>query len=179
MAAKNSKTVANKKQVKAATTVGSKKSTTMEQIEKLEKALEKTKEEDVTNLVPEAIKEDVESGKSETEQLVDFEPVGFDAEVKRIIDDFDAEVKRVIETTEPSEEVKKQVEEFGNGKDEFNEKLEKNPQEAEKLLEDEIKRVEELKKKAEAIKANIQKENKREFKNSDFTNWWNGSSNLF
>ena len=33
--------------------------------------------------------------------------------------------------------------------------------------------------KAEAIKANIQKESKRTFKDSDFTNWWNGSSNLF
>ena len=61
----------------------------------------------------------------------------------------------------------------------FNEKLEKNPQEVEKLVEEEIKRVETLKKKAEAIKANIQKESKRTFKDSDFTNWWNGSSNLF
>lgn len=168
MAAKNSKTAANGKQIKAATTKESKKSTTMEQIEKLEKALEKTKEEDAMNLVPEAVKEDIESGKSETETLVDVEPV-----------DFDAEVKKIIETVEPSEDVKEQIEEFGNGKDEFNEKLEKNPQEAEKLVEEEIKRVEALKKKAEAIKANIQKENKREFKNSDFTNWWNGSSNLF
>lgn len=166
--AKNSKTAANGKQGKAATTKGSKKSTTMEQIKKLEKALEKTKEEDIVNLVPEAIKEDIESGTSETETIVDVEPV-----------DFDAEVKKIFDTAEPSKEVKEQFEEFQNGKDEFNKKLEKNPQEAEKLVEDEIKRVEALKKKAEAIKANIQKENKRAFKNSDFTNWWNGSSNLF
>ena len=168
MAAKNSKTVANEKQVKAATTKGNKKTTTMEQIEKLEKALEDTKNKDVVNLVPEEIRADVEAEKAEVDSLENPKEI-----------DFDAEVKRIIETAEPSEEVKEQVEEFGNGKNEFNEKLEKNPEEAEKLVENELKRVEALKKKAEVIKANIQKENKREYKNSDFTNWWNGSSNLF
>ena len=168
MAVKNSKTAANGKQVKAATTKESKKSATMEQIEKLEKALEDAKSKDVVNLVPEEIKADVEAEKSEVDSLENPKEI-----------DFDAEVKRIIETVEPSEEVKEQVEELENGKNEFNEKLEKNPQEAEKLVEEEIKRVEALKKKAEAIKANIQKESKRTFKDSDFTNWWNGSSNLF
>lgn len=168
MAVKNSKTAANGKQVKAATTKESKKSATMEQIEKLEKALENTKSEDVVNLVPEEIRDDVETEKAEADSLENPKEI-----------DFDAEVKRIIETVEPSEEVKEQVEELENGKNEFNEKLEKNPQEAEKLVEEEIKRVEALKKKAEAIKANIRKESKRTFKDSDFTNWWNGSSNLF
>ena len=168
MATKNNKTAANGKQIKAATAKESKKSATMEQIEKLEKALEDTKSEDVVNLVPEEIRADVEAEKTEVDSLENPKEI-----------DFDAEVKRIIETVEPSEEVKEQVEELENGKNEFNEKLEKNPQEAEKLVEEEIKRVEALKKKAEAIKANIQKESKRTFKDSDFTNWWNGSSNLF
>lgn len=168
MATKNNKTAANGKQVKAATTKESKKSATMEQIEKLEKALEDAKGEDVVNLVPEEIRADVEAEKAEADSLENPKEI-----------DFEAEVKRIIETVEPSEEVKEQVEELENGKNEFNEKLEKNPQEAEKLVEEEIKRVEALKKKAEAIKANIQKESKRTFKDSDFTNWWNGSSNLF
>ena len=168
MATKNNKTAANGKQVKAATAKESKKSATMEQIEKLEKALEDTKSEDVVNLVPEEIRADVETEKAEADSLENPKEI-----------DFDAEVKRIIETVEPSEEVKEQVEELENGKNKFNEKLEKNPQEAEKLVEEELKRVEALKKKAEAIKANIQKESKRTFKDSDFTNWWNGSSNLF
>ena len=168
MATKNNKTAANGKQVKAATAKESKKSATMEQIEKLEKALEDTKGEDVVNLVPEEIRADVETEKAEADSLENPKEI-----------DFDAEVKRIIETVEPSEEVKEQVEELENGKNKFNEKLEKNPQEAEKLVEEELKRVEALKKKAEAIKANIQKESKRTFKDSDFTNWWNGSSNLF
>lgn len=166
--AKKAKTTAATMVKKAATKKESKKSATMEQIEKLEKALEDAKSKDVVNLVPEEIRADVEAEKAEVDSLENSKEI-----------DFDAEVKRIIETAEPSEEVKEQVEEFGNGKNEFNEKLEKNPQEAEKLVEDELKRVEALKKKAEAIKANIQKENKREYKNSDFTNWWNGSSNLF
>lgn len=168
MATKNNKTAANGKQEKAATTKESKKSATMEQIEKLEKALEDAKGEDVVNLVPEEIRADVETEKAEADSLENPKEI-----------DFDAEVKRIIETVEPSEEVKEHVEELENGKNEFNEKLEKNPQEAEKLVEEELKRVEALKKKAEAIKANIQKESKRTFKDSDFTNWWNGSSNLF
>ena len=166
--AKKAKTTAATTVKKAATKKESKKSATMEQIEKLEKALEKTKEEDVINLVPEAIKEDIESEKNETEPLVDVEPV-----------DFDTEVKKIFETAEPSKEVKEQFEEFQKGKEEFNKKVESDPGNAEKLIKDELKRVEALKKKAEAIKANIQKEDKRTFKNSDFTNWWNGSSNLF
>ena len=166
--AKKAKTTAATMVKKAATKKESKKSATMEQIEKLEKALENTKSEDVVNLVPEEIRADIEAEKAEVDSLENPKDI-----------DFDTEVKRIIETAEPSEEVKEQVEEFESGKNEFNEKLEKNPQEAEKLVEEELKRVEALKKKAETIKANIQKENKRTFKNSDITNWWKGSSNLF
>ena len=153
---------------KAATKKTTKKSATIEQIEKLEKALEKTKEEDVINLVPEAIKEDIESEKSETEPLVDVEPV-----------DLDTEVKKIFETAEPSKEVKEQFEEFQKGKEEFNKKMESDPANAEKLIKDELKRVEALKKKAEAIRAGLQKDSKINVKNDNFTNWWNGSSNLF
>jgi len=166
--AKNAKTTTAANTKKAATKKESKKTVTIEQIEKLEKALENTKNEDVTNLVPEEIKADIEAEKAEVDALENPKDL-----------DFDAEVKKIIETAEPSKEVKEQVEEFENGKGEFNEKLEKNPQEAEKLIEDEIKRVEALKKKAETIKANIERETKRTFKNSDFTNWWNGSSGLY
>ena len=166
--AKNAKTTAATTVKKAATKNESKKSATMEQIEKLEKALENTKNEDVVNLVPEEIKADIETKDAEIIAPDDQKDI-----------DFDAEVKKIIETAEPSKEIKEQIEEFENGKNDFNEKLDKNPEEAEKLIEDELKRVDALKKKAETIKANIQKENKRTFRNSDFTNWWNGSSNLF
>jgi hypothetical protein len=79
--AKNSKTTANGKQTKAAATKESKKSATMEQIEKLEKALEEKKNEDVTNLVPEEIKADILADKAEVAALEKSEDVDFDAEV--------------------------------------------------------------------------------------------------
>ena len=154
---------------KAATTKKtSKKSATMEQIEKLEKALEQTKGEDVMNLLPDDVKADIEADKAEAEKFENPKDI-----------DFDAEVKKIIETAEPSEEVKEQVAEFEQGKEEFDKKIAKEPENAEKLVKEELKRVETLKKKAEALKANIQKENKRTFGNSDFTNWWNGSSSLY
>lgn len=146
----------------------SKKTATIEQIERLEKALEQTKEEEVLNRLPEDIKADIEAEKTESDPLINPEPI-----------DFDTEVKKIIETTEPSEEVKEQLAEFENGKKEFNEKLTKEPENAEKLIQDELKRVETLKKKAEAIKAGLQKENKGNVRNDTFTNWWNGSSSLY
>jgi hypothetical protein len=140
----------------------------MEQIEKLEKALEKTKDENVMNLLPDDVKADIEADKAEAEKFENPQDI-----------DFDAEVKKIIETAEPSEEVKEQVAEFERGKDEFNEKLEKDPENAEKVIKDELKRVETIKKKAEAMKAALERENKRTFGSSDFTNWWNGSSGLY
>lgn len=166
--AKKAKTTAATTVKKAATKKESKKSATMEQIEKLEKALESTKSEDIINLVPEEIRADIEAEKAEVDSLENPKEI-----------DFDSEVKRIIETAEPSEEVREQVEEFEKGKNEFDTKIEKEPENSEKIIADELRRVEALKKKAEAIRANIQKEEKRTFKNSDFTNWWNGSSNLF
>ena len=88
-------------------------------------------------------------------------------------------VKKIIETAEPSEEIKEQVKDFEEGKEEFNKKLDKEPENVEQIIKEELKRVEEIKKKAEALKANIQRNNKSRFDNETFTNWWNGSSGLY
>lgn len=139
-----------------------KKSKTVEQIEKLEKALKENEAQDVVNLVPEEVKTDIEADKQEADAL----------ETPKEID-VEAEVKKIIEDAEPSEEVKAQVEDFEAGKKEFNKKIETEPENAEKLVETELKRVEALKKKAEALK------NKRHLGNEGFTSWWNGSSGLY
>ena len=154
---------------KAATTKKTtKKSATMEQIEKLEKALEQTKGEDVMNMLPDDVKADIEADKAEAEKFENPQNI-----------DFDKEMKKIIETAEPSDEVKEQIAEFEQGKKEFNEKIAKEPEKAEKLVREEIKRVEALKKKAEAMKSAIQREDKRTYANDSFTNWWNGSSSLY
>ena len=145
-----------------------KKSDTLKQIENLEKALENVKNEDVTDLVPEEIKTDVEANKEAVDALE--EPKGVD---------FDTEVKKIIETAEPSEEVKKQLDDFEAGKEKFNEKIEKEPEKAEEIVKEELKRVETLKKEVEAAKARLQSVKKNRPGNEGFTNWWNGSSNLF
>ena len=152
---------------KKTTTIKSKKSNTLKQIEALEKALENVKDEDVINLVPEEVKADIISDKAKTAEF----------ETPKDID-FNAEVKKIIEDVEPSKEIKEQLTEFEEGKDKFNEKLNKEPEKAEQLLQEELKRVENLKKKAEALKASIQK-NKTRLGNEGFTNWWNGASDLF
>ena len=164
------KAKANTTTVKKAETTKktTKKSATMEQIEKLEKALEQTKEEDVMNLLPEDVKADIEADKAESEKFENPQDI-----------DFDAEVKKIIETAEPSDEVKEQVAEFEKGKEAFNENIAKEPEKAEQIVQEELKRVEALKKKAEAMRVALQKENKKTFGNSDFTNWWNGSSSLY
>ena len=146
----------------------SKKSATMEQIEKLEKAIEKTKEEDVLNLIPEDIRADIEVEKNEVDTIETPEKI-----------DLEAEVKKVFENAEPSSEVKEQIEEFENGKEEFNKKFEKGLEDPEKLIQEEIKRVEKIKKKVESLKANAIKEDKKTFGSENFTNWWNGSSGLY
>ena len=147
----------------AATT--KKKSKTQEQIEKLEKALENVKEEDVINLVPEDVKADIEADKEAADAFENPQDINFDDEVKKI-----------LETAEPSEEVKQQVEEFETGKEEFNKKIAEKPEKAEEVVKAEIKRIENIKKKAEALRANIQKQ---KLGNEGFTNWWNGSSGLY
>ena len=160
--AKTKKTTATTK--KAATT---KKNSTQKQIENLEKALEKAKDEDVMKLVPEEVKADIEVEKAAVDALEEPKDI-----------DFDAEVKKIIETAEPSEEVKEQLKAFEAGKEKFNEKIDKEPEKAEQIVQEELKRIEALKKKAEALKANIQR-NKNRLGNEGFTNWWNGASDLF
>ena len=139
-----------------------KKSKTVEQIEKLEKALKENEAQDVVNLVPEEVKADIEADKQEADAL----------ETPKEID-VEAEVKKIIEDAEPSEEVKAQVEDFEAGKEEFNKKIETEPENPEEVVKAEIKRVEKLIKKAEALK------NKRHLGNEGFTSWWNGSSGLY
>lgn len=165
MATKTKKTIAT---TKKAATSKTKKSDTLKQIENLEKALGNAKPEDIINLVPEEIKADIEADKAAADML---------EETKNI--DFDIEVKKIIETAEPSEEIKEQVKDFEEGKEEFNKKLDKEPENVEQIIKEELKRVEEIKKKAEALKANIQRNNKSRFDNETFTNWWNGSSGLY
>ena len=161
--AKTKKTTAPMK--KAATT---KKNSAQKQIENLEKALEKAKDEDVMNLVPEEVKADIEVEKAAVDALEEPKDI-----------DFDAEVKKIIETAEPSEEVKEQLKAFEVGKEKFNEKIDKEPEKAEQIVQEELKRIETLKKKAEALKASIQHNNKRRLDNEGFSNWWNGASDLF
>ena len=139
-----------------------KKSKTVEQIEKLEKALKENEAQDVVNLVPEEVKADIEADKQEADAL----------ETPKEID-VEAEVKKIIEDAEPSEEVKAQVEDFEAGKEEFNKKIETEPENPEEVVKAEIKRVEKLIKKAEALK------NKRHLGNEGFTSWWNCSSGLY
>ena len=165
MAKKNTTVKTTNKKMEAAK---NKKTKTMEQIERLENALKEKEQENVLDFVPEEIKADIEADMKEVEKFENPENV-----------DFDKEVKEIFKTAEPSAEVKEQITEFEQGKEKFNEKINKEPENAEKIIQDEIKRVEVLKKKAEAIRAAIEKENKKVFKNSDFTNWWNGTSNLF
>ena len=162
------KTAPTAKKPAATTKKTTKKTATIEQIEKLEKALGQTKEEEVINLVPEEVKAEIEAEKEEKDALENPQPI-----------DIEEEMKRIMETAEPSEEVKEQVVEFEEGKKKFNEKLEKEPENAEKIVRQEIKRIEEIKKRAEAIRASLQEENKKNIKNDIFTNWWNGMSNGF
>lgn len=159
---KTKKTTATKKTGSASKT---KKADTLKQIENLEKALEKVNEDTALNLVPEEVKADIFADKENLEELETPTEV-----------DFDAEVKKIIETAEPSEELKEQLKDVEEMKEAFNEKIEKEPENAEKIVQEEIKKVEALKKKAEALKKSIQKSRPG---NEGFTNWWNGSSNLY
>ena len=90
--------------------------------------------------------------------------------------DFDAEVKEMLGNVEPSEEVKECIEQLETQKEQFNEKIEKEPERAEEIVSDELKAIERLKKRVEAMKAGAKK---TRLGNEGFTNWWNGSSDLF
>ena len=148
---------------KAETKKENKKTTTMEQIEKLEKALEAQKANEVATIAPEEIKADIEPAGDET-----IEPQGETPEPV----DFEKQVHDIIDNVEPSAEIKEQIADLEKGKEEFNEKLGKAPENAEKLVQEELKRV-------EAIKQKIQSERKKSLGNEGFTNWWNGTSGLY
>lgn len=153
---------------KAETKKESKKTTTMEQIEKLEKALEAQKASETATIVPEEIdpediNADIEPAGDETK-----EPQGETPEPV----DFEKQVHDIIDNVEPSAEIKEQIADLEKGKEEFNEKLGKEPENAEKLVQEEIKRV-------EAIKQKVQSERKKSLGNEGFTNWWNGTSGLY
>lgn len=155
---------------KAATTRRSetKKNDTLKQIENLEKALEKVKDEDVTNLMPEDIRADIEANKDAVDALEEPKDINLEEEVKK-----------VLSTTEPSEELKEQIKEFEDGKKEFSKKIEKEPEKTEEIVREEIKRVETIVKKVKAMKESLNDENKGVIRDEGFTNWWNGSSSLY
>lgn len=151
------------------TAAKTRKASTVEQIEMLEKALEKTSAEDATDLLPEDVKADIEANKKELDALETPEEINLDEEVRKI-----------FETVEPSDEIKEQLDAFENGKAEFSEKIGKEPEKAEEIVQDEIKRIEGIKKSLEAIKTNLTpKPAPRRVDNEGFTNWWNGASDLF
>ncbi len=151
------------------TAAKTRKASTVEQIEMLEKALEKTSAEDAIDLLPEDVKADIEANKKELDALETPEEINLDEEVKKI-----------FETVEPSDEIKEQLDAFENGKAEFSEKIGKEPEKAEEIVKDEIKRIEGIRKSLEAIKTNLApKPAPRRVDNEGFTNWWNGASDLF
>ena len=163
MATKSKKTTTTTK--KAATT---KKSSTLKQIEDLEKALGEVKPEDIQNLVPE-----------DGVQGVDMAELRKENEAQVPETNIDEEVKEILNNTEPSDEVKEQIEDFEKSQSDFAKQLDENPEKATEIVEEEIKKMEQLKQKAETIKANIQKATDRNFRNEGFTSWWNGSSGLY
>lgn len=171
MAEKEKKTITPKKKTTSRKTTATanrkptKKAKTTEEIEKLEKALDKVSKQDVIDLVPEEIKEDVKKDKEAAEKYENPQSV-----------DFESEVKKIIETVEPSEEIKTQIAEFEANKDRLDKALEKEPEKAAEILQDGISKIEAIRKKTEAIRASLQEGNT---KNETFTNWWNGMNNGF
>lgn len=145
-----------------------KKSETIKQIENIEKVLESVKKDDIVNLVPEDIKDEVKADIEASEEFGQPENI-----------DVEKEVNDFIENAEPSEELKEQFREIEKSQAELNEKIAKEPEKAEEIVKEEIKKMEAIKKKAEAMKTNIQKTQDRNIRNEGFTNWWNGSSSLY
>lgn len=140
----------------------SRKSKTQEQIEQLEKALEKVNEENVMDLLPEEVKADIEADQKEN---------AFENET---MPDVEKEIKEMFDKAEPSEELKEQIVAFETGKEEFNKKLEKNPSDAEKTIKAELKRVEKIKKQVEKMQQTYRKLNEKDNRRESFTNIWNG-----
>lgn len=168
MATKKTTTTAKKAKTAEVKKTTKKTAAIEKQIENLDKALEDVKEEEVINLVPEEIRADVEA---------DFKAAENQEPEEKI--DLGAEVKKIIENAEPSDELKKEIEEFEKGKEEFNEKIEKSPENAEEVIKKEISRVENIKKKVEAMRSNLSKNTGKNGGSEGFTNWWNGSSSLY
>ena len=139
-----------------------KKQSVKEQLENLDKALENIEGKDVIELLPDEVKADI----------VD-ETAGKDFEEPKEID-VDEEVKKIFEDSEPSEDVKKQIEEFETGKEKFNEEMTKHPEKAEETVSKELKRVQELKKKVETMQKGIDAVRDSRNRNDIFTNLWNG-----
>jgi hypothetical protein len=150
-----------------------KKTSTLKQIEELEKALKDGKLTNVQTptqeLDPQLANEPDKVIKAASEDEIQAQP-------ETNIDD---EVKEILTNTEPSDEVKEQIEDFEKTQTDFAKQLDENPEKAEQIVEEEIKKMEQLKQKAETIKANIQKVTDRNFRNEGFTSWWNGSSGLY
>lgn len=139
-----------------------KKQSVKEQLENLDKALENIEGKDVMELLPDEVKADI----------VD-ETTGKDFEEPKEID-VDEEVKKIFKDSEPSEEVKKQIEEFEVGKEKFNEEMAKHPEKAEETVNKELKRVQELKKKVETMQKGIDAVRDSRSRDDIFTNLWNG-----
>ena len=120
MAEKEKKTITPKKKTTPRKTTATanrkptKKAKTTEEIEKLEKALDKVSKQDVIDLVPEEIKEDVKKDKEAAEKYENPQSV-----------DFESEVKKIIGTAEPSEEIKTKRAELETKKDRVDKALEK------------------------------------------------------
>ena len=142
-----------------------KKSKTQQEIEKLEKALENVKGDEI---------KDIMLDDSDIDVLSMIQPATPEPET-----DVKEEIKDILANPEMSEEVKEQFDEFKKTQDDFEEKLNKEPEKAAQIVEEEIKKVETLKAKAEALKNNLHKATDRNVKNENFTNWWNGSSSLY
>ena len=129
-----------------------KKTEVTKQIEQLEEALKAADEKGAIDLLPEEVKAEIK-----------------DEETKPTLDnpeeiDFDKEVQKILSDTEPSDEVKENL----------NKELEKNPENAEKLISDKLKQIQELKKRIETMRDNFQKVNRIREKRDNFTNLWNG-----
>ena len=150
-----------------------KKTSTLKQIEELEKALKDGKLTNVQTptqeLDPQLANEPDKVIKAASEDEIQAQP-------ETNIDD---EVKEILTNTEPSDEVKEQIEDFEKTQTDFAKQLDENPEKAAEIVEEEIKKMEQLKQKAETIKTNIQKVTDRNFRNEGFTSWWNGSSGLY
>ena len=136
-----------------------KKSKTQQEIEKLEKALENVKDDEVVDIALDGT------------DIIDIEPTPESG--------INEEIKDIFSKPDMSDEVKEQFDELKKEQDDFANRLDKEPENTEQIVKEEIKKVEALKAKAEALKNSLHKTTDRNTKNEGFTNWWNGSSGLY